>query len=299
MKYISDFLDKLEPKQPIETGVKPEYRHDDAIKVVIFDIYGTLIISASGDVEEAEMSARNIITTFDAVNIEIESDITNDGATLILTEFTREIKRSLRRARQKGLLFPEIDIRKVWTNIFTNAFSCGLITTLPDKENINAVAFIFELLSNPVYPMPNMRAVLQELKCRKFPVGIVSNAQFYTPPIMNYFMTGEVSKQQYISGIDDDIAVYSFQLRRGKPDVFLYEQLAESLFVKYKIRPNEALFVGNDMKKDIMAAQVVGFKTALFAGDMRSLRMRDKDPVVQDVTPDHIITELSQVLEII
>ncbi|MCF6174908.1 MAG: HAD family hydrolase [Victivallaceae bacterium] len=299
MKYISNFLELLEEKLPLPTGVRPKYSHDDSIKAVIFDIYGTLMISASGDIEEAEMSAKNIITAFDAVGVEIKTDIVDDGATLILTEFTREIKRSLRKYRQKGLFYPEIDIRKVWQVIFDNAARCGLISAVPGDEVINAVAFIFELLSNPVWPMPNMRAVLQQLKDQKIPVGIVSNAQFYTPPIMNHFMTGEMSHQETIFAVDDDIAVYSYQLRRGKPDVFLYEQLLEALYEKYHIRAHEAIFVGNDMKKDIMAAQEAGFKTVLFAGDMRSLRMRGNDPEVQGIIPDHVITELGQILDII
>ena len=38
------------------------------------------------------------------------------------------------------------------------------------------------------------------------------------------------------------------------------------------------LFVGNDMLNDVAAAAAVGLRTALFAGDQRSLRLREKDP---------------------
>jgi putative hydrolase of the HAD superfamily len=59
------------------------------------------------------------------------------------------------------------------------------------------------------------------------------------------------------------------------------------------------LFIGNDMLKDIYASSQVGFKTALFAGDKRSLRLRDDDERTAGLKPDYVITELSQILEIV
>ena len=53
------------------------------------------------------------------------------------------------------------------------------------------------------------------------------------------------------------------------------------------------------MYKDIYPAQQVGFKTALFAGDMRSLRLREDKAEVQGLHPDYIITHLEQMNKII
>ena len=56
----------------------------------------------------------------------------------------------------------------------------------------------------------------------------------------------------------------------------------------------ETVFVGNDMLNDVMPASRAGFRTALFAGDQRSLRLRTGDARVAEVTPDLILTDLSQ-----
>jgi putative hydrolase of the HAD superfamily len=48
---------------------------------------------------------------------------------------------------------------------------------------------------------------------------------------------------------------------------------------------------------DVFAASQVGFRTALFAGDARSLRRRDQDPRCAGATPDVILTELTQLLQ--
>jgi putative hydrolase of the HAD superfamily len=58
------------------------------------------------------------------------------------------------------------------------------------------------------------------------------------------------------------------------------------------IRHDEVLYVGNDMLNDIMPANSVGFRTALFAGDARSLRLREDEPSVRGSTPDLVVTDL-------
>ena len=59
------------------------------------------------------------------------------------------------------------------------------------------------------------------------------------------------------------------------------------------------MFIGNDMLKDIYAAKKAGFKTALFAGDQRSLRLRENKAEVKNVYPDIIITDLRQLKDLI
>jgi putative hydrolase of the HAD superfamily len=53
------------------------------------------------------------------------------------------------------------------------------------------------------------------------------------------------------------------------------------------------------MLKDILPAQKAGFKTILFAGDRRSLRMRQTDEQCQGIVPDRIMTHLKMLPVII
>ena len=82
----------------------------------------------------------------------------------------------------------------------------------------------------------------------------------------------------------------------GKPSTALYKEIAQTIATQ-DLSPAEVLFVGNDMRNDIWPASQVGMKTALFAGDQRSLRLREDDPRVSDTVPDIVITELSQLLD--
>ncbi|MFO8111277.1 MAG: hypothetical protein R6T92_02100, partial [Desulfosalsimonadaceae bacterium] len=71
---------------------------------------------------------------------------------------------------------------------------------------------------------------------------------------------------------------------------------AQTLF-KYGIFPEDVLFLGNDMRNDILPARRIGFQTALFAGDRRSLRLCRDGPCCQDVRPEIIITVPSRLPE--
>ena len=72
----------------------------------------------------------------------------------------------------------------------------------------------------------------------------------------------------------------------------MFEKLKEQLYNNYGILGKETLYVGNDMLNDIKTASLSGFRTVLFAGDRRSLRLR-KD-ICQDIVPDTVITCLDQ-----
>ena len=60
------------------------------------------------------------------------------------------------------------------------------------------------------------------------------------------------------------------------------------------IQPASVLFVGNDMLNDIYPAHAIGFQTALFAGDRRSLRLRTDDPRCAALRPELVLTDLGQ-----
>jgi putative hydrolase of the HAD superfamily len=65
------------------------------------------------------------------------------------------------------------------------------------------------------------------------------------------------------------------------------------------IAGEQAAFIGNDMRNDIAPAHAAGLQTVLFAGDARSLRLRQDDPCCRDLQPDLRITHLNQLASFI
>lgn len=296
MDYIKGLLNSLEEIKPIETGVQSRYSKDTDIKAVVFDIYGTLLVSSSGDIDQAEISTANLEAALKAANIEL---VNSDSKSLeyILDDFERTIKICHNDAQKNNVPYPEIDILSIWEIVLIHARRKKLVQ-YNGEANIMRMTCVFEFLSNKVYPMPGMKSLILDLKEKNYPLGIVSNAQFYTPVLMNYFIGEELGLKEEILNFQPDLISYSYKLGVGKPDTKVFEELVPTLKEQYKLEPNQVLFVGNDMLKDIYTSSRVGFKTALFAGDKRSLRMREDDERVKGLKPDHIITDLREVLEI-
>jgi len=91
----------------------------------------------------------------------------------------------------------------------------------------------------------------------------------------------------------------SYAILEGKPSQKLYSIAADRLKQKLGLEVWECLYVGNDMRNDIWPAQAIGFKTALFAGDRLSLRLREDHPYCKDTRPDVIVTSLPELLSVI
>ncbi len=296
---IKKWLDSSEQLQPIPTTFCPNLKTDskEKIKAVIFDIYGTLLISSSGDIDQASLNKDNMRAAMEAGGFDF-SGCKEETCSFLLDQLQVQVKKQHEELKTKGHPYPDVDIFNVWKNMFEAAQTEGLLK-LSGDETWEDTIMVFELLSNRVYPMPGMKEVLLEIKKLGIPMGIVSNAQFYTPIIMNYFLTGEFSTDQHIDLFEEDLSVYSFKELRAKPDTALFEKFIPVLNSKYNIEPSEAIFVGNDMLKDVYTATKAGLRTVLFAGDERSLRLREDDPRVKGMFPDFIIKDLQQLLKII
>jgi putative hydrolase of the HAD superfamily len=147
--------------------------------------------------------------------------------------------------------------------------------------------------------MPGLGELLRELQRTHIHLGLVSNAQFFTPLTLSFFLNGAIAtSDEAVCPFDPKLTVYSYRHLRAKPDPYLFELAREQLAL-YGVTPGQTLYLGNDMLNDIWAAAQVGFKTVLFAGDARSLRLRRDLDQIRNLSPDAVITELNQLLRLL
>ncbi len=135
--------------------------------------------------------------------------------------------------------------------------------------------------------MPHALETLRALHGRAA-LGIVSNGQFYTLLILRELMGAPFDEL-----IPRDRRVCSYRHGHAKPGTELFEAAADR-FAAAGVGRSECLFVGNDMRNDVWAAAACGWRTALFAGDARSLRLRGDDERCRRLQPDLIVTSLAQ-----
>jgi putative hydrolase of the HAD superfamily len=121
--------------------------------------------------------------------------------------------------------------------------------------------------------MPGLAATLQALRDRPLLLGIVSNAQFFTPLLFEAFLGCSAADL----GFHRALCRWSYREGHAKPGARLFELLATGL-EHLDLTRGEVLVVGNDMRNDIQPAAACGFQTALFGGDGRSLRLRSLAP---------------------
>ena len=274
---------------PEPTGHAPALKPLRGIRAVLFDVYGTLVISASGDVGTA-LAVANETAMRDALvcaGFPKEAGTAAPRGVALLFE---HIEDAHARRRAEGVEHPEVDIREIWRQVFAALEREGLIAEPPSGPDVLRFAVGYECRVNPVWPMPGAADTLSRLRERGIRLGIVSNAQFFTPLIFPALMGGPAASM----GFDPAFCAWSFEVLEAKPSVRLFARALDALGRRYGIRPDEVTYVGNDMRNDIWPASECGCRTALFAGDRRSLRLRSGDEHGADVPPDLVLTELRQ-----
>jgi putative hydrolase of the HAD superfamily len=276
------------PLRPQPTGFPARVAALPDIRAVIFDIYGTLFISGSGDIgpASAEQNEQALREALSAAGLPVERLGDNSCAAEILVDAIQEAQ-AVRRG--EGIEFPEVDIIAVWRHVLMKLFKQDLKLAINDAQ-VRRLAIEYECRTNPVWPMPGMRDTLDALRAAGRQLGIVSNAQFYTPLMFRALLDATPDEL----GFNPRLCAWSYKTLQGKPSITLFQQVLDELATVHGIRPQQTLYVGNDMLKDIWPASQLGFKTALFAGDRRSLRLREDDERCRALQADLVIDHLEQ-----
>jgi len=238
---------------------------------VAVDVYGTLLASAAGEIGPgAAMDDSWAVFPHDMAE-RLHYLVEEDHAG----------------KRAQGIPWPEIDSAALF------ARALGL-----DYDDGARAAVAWECTTNRCQAMPGAAAFLSGCFQRGIPLGIVSNAQFYTPLFVeeafDAYLFGErrfsarelfdATPARPCLGFDPGLTLWSYRTGRAKPDRWMFDELARRLAVR-GVPANRILYVGNDALNDCAAAGEAGLMTALFCGDERSCRPRSGDPRVRANPP--------------
>ena len=267
----------IRPLEPLPTGMKARGTPRAEIRAILFDVYGTLFVSSAGEIgttiEESDLNPaiRGLFTKY---------GIRGDPRT-VLSRFSRAIVDEHEELNRDGIDHPEVEIDRIWSRVLEN----------DDRESVRDFAVEYEWIVNPAYPMPHLRELMAACKDKGITMGIISNAQFYTPDLFRWFFDADPKDLGFHPGL----TFYSYQFKHAKPSPLMFQAAVDALG-KMSISQHSALYLGNDKLNDIYPAKTAGFQTALFAGDRRSLRLREDDIRCRNLKPDLVITDLIQLL---
>jgi putative hydrolase of the HAD superfamily len=234
------------------------------IKGILFDLYGTLI-----DIETDE--------SMEEIYRGIAHFLTYHGVYLHRGEvrdlYYRIMQEQRERSREEH---PEIIVKAIWSEFLQEQ------GVKPGQERVRlatTLAQIYRAISRKRLSLfPGVKEVLDLLHA-SYPLALVSDAQpCYVHPEI---------RAVGLEGYFDPIVIsadYGFR----KPDRRLFQTALDDL----ELRPDEAVFVGNDMHRDIYGASRTGIKTVFFSSNQGAQSY-------QDANPTRVITRFEQVPEVV
>jgi len=270
----------LKPLQPEPTHLQFNGRLAMPIKCLLCDIYGTLLISGSGDIGIAKQKELEE----EAVSKLVADYGIQQSPSSLRRALFKAIEREHYQKKAAGTVHPEVEIDKIWATILP----------FTDQEKVRSFAVLWELTVNPVWPMPGLVKLIETCRNHGIIMGIISNAQFFTPMLFEWLLD---LKLEHL-GFDPSLTVLSFQHGCAKPSRSLFVTAANQLHTM-GVGPEQTAFIGNDMRNDIAPAKDIGFQAILFAGDARSLRLHADEADYRDIKPDLQISQLSQLTSIL
>jgi putative hydrolase of the HAD superfamily len=251
------------------------------IRAVIFDIYGTLFVSAAGDIGTAGGYMRG---NLDNLALPCTGEELKEYFRLEVLKIHEELFAKTP--------YPEVRVEEIWAGFLKQAAGKGQNSIPPENFAMDPeeLAVRYELAVNPVWVMPGVRETIGGLKNAGLVLGLISNAQFFTPLLFDALLGASPAAL----GFDRDLSIYSFETGEAKPSPALFDQ-AKTRLSSLGIAPEAVLYVGNDMLNDVYAASSSGFKTLLFAGDNRSLRLREGNRLIKNTRPTAVIRRLTDI----
>lgn len=279
------------PLQPINSGHQTRLSSIDNIRCVAFDFYGTMFISAVEAIGVDEEQQQKSSDWFVEALKDTGFDILNPGVgEKGVTIFEQTVDVHIRSARDEGIEYPEPDIIAVWMAVLDSLVESEDIRGETSRQNAIRFGVEFEFRINDIWPVPRLNHLLSQLKDRGLELGIISNSQFYTPIAFKALLNA--SPPDF--GFNKNLLIWSYEAKLKKPSAKFYQLFIEAA-QKENLRPEEVLYVGNDIRKDVKPAKALGLRTALYVGDQRSIRHKPDDLKKPEYRPDLVIDNLSQI----
>lgn len=195
------------------------------IKVVIFDLYGTLIDLHTDENHDLFWEQFTLFLSYSVkkVNPEEVKNLYHD----FVMKYTKEITQTA---------YPDIDILKVFKGLY-NHYGVDA-----DDSKVLHTAEIFRCLSTDYITLyPGAIELLDWLKKNEKKVILLSNAQSaFTLPELNMLDIKKYFDKLYISS--------DYEMVKPEP------QFLKHVLDDFDLDPNEAIFIGNDYNSDIKIA---------------------------------------------
>lgn len=225
-------------------------------KAAVWDIYGTILCSDKRKVSKTKKDVFiYVITSLVKYYFGLRPDLKD--LYLIKNLYYKKIADEKNFKKSQGIDYPEVIIEKIWKNIFKEVLKIN-VSVSKSKD----FAYDFETRINPVKLAKNVDKYLLALKNNNIINGIISNSQFYTLIILN----NELKKINPDYSVDfffnKKYMLLSYKTIYSKPSVYLFKKMIDK-FNSKDIFPEDIIYFGNKIEKDVIPANLVNIKSVL------------------------------------
>lgn len=312
---LAEYSDSLDERRliwpqvpaPLPVKVTPYIKHLPGIRLVLWDVYGTLLRVSEG---------RFLITPTEEVRLQIALDKTIHEFNMwnhmyrrpgppwqSLIGLYRNIteRLSMVGTQRKGDL-TDVDLVDVWQQIIERLFEKdyqfdeGLYGDL--REFSEKVAFFFHSCLQATEARDSAVQALSDVAGAGILQGLLSDGQSFTMVQLLRALTLQATLPPLYELFRPETLILSTHLGIRKPSKTLFEHAVLQARA-VGIGASEILHVSCRLKTDLVPARAVGMKTALLAAEKSGLEVTPellKDPASR---PDRLLTSLSQITSVI
>lgn len=295
------------PPKPQPVTATPYVKPLPGIRAVLWDAYGTLLRISDGDLlfqhpqqMRMEIALDKTLQEFNLWN----SMSRKPGAPWeYLQQLYNRAYDDLRLAGsgKKGDI-TEVDSAKLWRRVLNKlelekyTYDESLYGDLDELSE--KMAYFFHSALQGIEASTGALSALQAVSQGGLAQGVLADGQCFTLTQLLRGLEAQGTLPPIGRLLDSSLLVWSYQVGVRKPSRSLYLAAVEQLKAR-GLAPDQVLFVGSRLREDLAVAKGLGFRTALYAGDKLSLKAAAADLKDPTVKPDRLLTELSQVRDIL
>ncbi|HUR55808.1 MAG TPA: HAD hydrolase-like protein [Gemmataceae bacterium] len=276
------------------------------VRCVFWTVYGTLVAVPQGELLFEHPTDFVMDAALDKVIKEFkmwQSMSRKPGAPAAqLKEMYLKALTHLRMAGSGGEKHPEVQGERVWDDIVKKLqqkeYTFDATTYGSIDDYVKKMAYFFHASIQGSGPYPGAADAVRMIAEGGRAQGLLADGQAFTAAQLQRCLRVEDPGFETDKYFPAALRIISGEKKAKKPSDTLFKLAAQAAAGR-GISPSEVLHVGSNLARDIAPAKKAGFRTALFAGDKTSLSATPeqlKDPAFR---PDVMVTELTQVLEVI
>jgi FMN phosphatase YigB (HAD superfamily) len=285
---------------------KPHLAHLPGIRVVTWNVYGTLLAIAGGELYFQHPQKFVMEVALDKTIQEFKmwgSMSRKPGQPAdYLGRIYDHVLADQKMATVPGEKFPALSSDRLWEAIVKKLlqkdyqFDAGYFGSL--NEFSRKVAYFFHASLQGTAGYPGLAKALRKVAKRGLAQGLLADAQCFTPVQLQRALVRQDPAADLKNYIDPGLHVLSFEVRGRPPSERLFRQMLTAV-EKKGISPDQVLHVGTRVPNDVVPARRLGMRTGLFAGDRASLQATAEQLKEPASRPDVLLTELAQIASVV